>query len=242
MIDFSKFDSLFSVADYFKSNDICKKTLAEARWGDDVICPKCGKHHCKKASNGRFYCTCCKHNFSCTVGTIFENTKVALRKWFFAMYMISSHKKGISSHQLSEDINVTQKTAWYMLHKIRSLYTQNDSEALSETVECDEMYLGGTEKNKHENKKTEGTQGRSTKTKKPIFGMIQRQGKCVVLAVENTRAETLMPIIKQFVAENTVIYTDELSSYRRLDSQSLKRHSPYTSSFERGDMVAESQF
>jgi transposase-like protein len=135
------------------------------------------------------------------------------------MYLISSHKKGVSSHQLSRDIKVTQKTAWYMLQKIRSLYAQSDEEALSGIVECDEMYLGGAEKNKHESKKTEGTQGRSTKTKKPIFGMIQRMGNIVAMATKDTKAETLMPIIKQFVAENTVVYTDELSSYNRLSKE-----------------------
>ena len=218
-IDFTKFDSLISVADYFDSDKKCKQTLAEARWSDDVVCPHCGKHHCKMSETGRYHCTECNHNFSCTVGTIFENTKISLRKWFFAIYMITSNKKGVSSHQLSRDINVTQKTAWHMLHKIRSRFFQSDEAELFGIVECDEMYLGGAEKNKHESKKTEGTQGRSTKTKKPIFGMIQRAGKLVALTVDNTRAETLMPIIKQFVAENTVIYTDELNSYNRLSKE-----------------------
>ena len=220
-IDFTKFNSLLSVADYFDTVQKCKQALTETRWGDDIICPKCGKHHCKIASNGRIYCIHCRHNFSCTVGTILENTKISLRQWFLAMYLISAHKKGVSSHQLSRDINVTQKTAWYMLQKIRSLYMQSDEEALSGTVECDEMYLGGAEKNKHESKKTEGTQGRSTKTKKAIFGMIQRKGNIVAMTVKDTKADTLMPIIKQFVAENTVVYTDELSSYNRLSKENF---------------------
>ena len=218
-INFSKFDSLLSVAEYFTTDSICKDALEEARWGDDVVCPYCGKHHCTKMKNGRYCCTKCKHNFSCTVDTIFENTKIGLKKWFFAMYLISSNKKGVSSHQISRDLNVTQKTAWFILHKIRSMYAQSDAEELTGIVECDEMYLGGAEKNKHDDKKTEGTQGRSTKTKKPIFGMIQRKGKLVAMTVKDTKAETLMPIIKQFVAENTVVYTDELSSYSRLSKE-----------------------
>jgi transposase-like protein len=218
-INFTKFDSLISVADYFDSEKKCKQTLAESRWGDDIVCPKCGKHHCKLSKTGRYHCTECNHNFSVTVGTIFENTKVSLRKWFFAIYMITSNKKGVSSCQLARDLNITQKTAWHILHKIRSVFSQNDSSALTGTVECDEMYLGGVEDNKHKSKRTEGTQGRSTKTKKPIFGMIQRSGKLVAMAVENTKAETLMPIIKQFVAENTVVYTDESKSYNRLSKE-----------------------
>jgi transposase-like protein len=207
------------VADYFDSEKKCQQILEDSYWGDDVVCPKCGKHHCKMSESGRYHCTECNHNFSCTVGTIFENTKISLRKWFLAIYLITSNKKGVSSCQLARDLDITQKTAWHILHKIRSVFSQNDSSALTGTVECDEMYLGGAEDNKHKSKRTEGTQGRSTKTKKPIFGMIQRSGKLVAMAVENTKAETLMPIIKQFVAENTVVYTDELKSYNRLSKE-----------------------
>ena len=218
-IDYAKLNSLIKVADYFDSEKKCQQILEDSYWGDDVVCPKCGKHHCKMSESGRYHCTECNHNFSCTVGTIFENSKLSLRKWFFAIYMITSNKKGVSSCQLARDLDITQKTAWHILHKIRSVFSQNDSSALTGTVECDEMYLGGVEDNKHKSKRTEGTQGRSTKTKKPIFGMIQRSGKLVAMAVENTKAETLMPIIKQFVAENTVVYTDESKSYNRLSKE-----------------------
>ena len=89
----------------------------------------------------------CGKNFSVTVGTIFENTKIPLRKWFIAMYLISSHKKGVSSHQLSLDLGITQKTAWFILHKVRTLYQQYDTPVLEGEVEADEMYLGGREIN-----------------------------------------------------------------------------------------------
>lgn len=83
---------------------------------------RCGHHHCVSRTDGRFHCNHCKANFSVTVGTIFENTKISLRKWFLAMYLISCHKKGISSVQLATDISVTQKTAWFILHKVRTLF------------------------------------------------------------------------------------------------------------------------
>ena len=216
MINFSNFKSIISVINYFHNEEICKNALIEARWGDDVVCPHCGKHHCTKRADGRFRCNACKHNFSCLTGTIFENTKLPLQKWFIAMYLISSHKKGVSSCQIMRDCEVMQKTAWFMLQKIRSLYGITDDIALDGEVEMDEMYLGGRESNKHESKKTEGTQGRSTKTKTPIFGMQQRNGNVVAMKVENTQGATIMPIVNQFVESGATTYTDEASIYNSL--------------------------
>ena len=217
MIDFTQFDSLLQVADYFTTNDICKQTIAEARWADgEAVCPYCGKKHCKKGKDGRYLCKDCRRKFNVTVGTIFENTKLPLRKWFMAMYLISSHKKGVSSLQIMRDVNVTQKTAWFLLHKIRGLYGITDAIALDGEVEMDEMYLGGREINKHESKKTEGTQGRSTKTKTPIFGMIQRGGNVVAMKVDDTKGATLMPIVSQFVESGATTYTDEANIYHKL--------------------------
>ena len=218
MINLSNFNSLIELASYFTTEEKCRRTLKEQRWGKTVCCPECGSTHIYKRKDGRFSCADCNHTFSVLSGTIFENTKISLRKWFMAMYLISSHKKGISSVQLAQDIRVTQKTAWFMLHKIRHLYGQS-SDKLGGKVEMDEMYLGGKETNKHESKKVEGTQGRSTKTKTPVFGMVEREGEVRALAVENTRAETLMPIVKRYVIENSEVFTDELSSYSSLSGK-----------------------
>ena len=229
MIDFSRFNNIISLTSYFTSNEVCRQAIIESRWSDgDVVCPYCGKHHCKASKNGRFHCTKCNSNFSCLVGTIFENTKLSLIKWFVAMYLISSHKKGISSHQLSRDIHVTQSTAWYMLQKIRLLYPQTDEVAFDGTVECDEVYIGGKEKWKHKSMHTPKTQGRSTKTKTPVFGMMERsyyineEGErepityVHAFVVENTNKAALQPIIQQFVEEGSRVITDELNAYNGL--------------------------
>ena len=216
MIDFKNFKSIISVINYFNSEKACEDAIIEARWHGDVVCPKCGKHHCTRRADGRFRCNGCNHNFSFKVGTIFENTKLPLQKWFVAMYLISSHKKGVSSCQIMRDCEVTQKTAWFILHKVRGLYGISDDVALNGEVEMDEMYLGGREINKHESKKTPNNQGRSTKTKTPIFGMQQRNGNVVAMKVENTKGATLMPIVSQFVEEGATTYTDEANIYNQL--------------------------
>lgn len=212
-----KFDSLISLVTYFKDNHTCKEFLVQQRWSDgDYICPYCGQHHCYKRGDGNFRCPNCLKNFSVLIGTIFENTKISLVKWFMAMYLISSHKKGISSHQLARDLSLTQKTAWYILHKVRTLFGQEEDIELVDNVECDEAYIGGQEKYKHASKKTEGTQGRSLKTKTPVFGMAQREGKIVAKKTANVQGKTLCGIINQFVKKGSRIFTDEYIGYNTL--------------------------
>ena len=235
MIDFSQFDSLIAMTMFFNNEQTCIDAIVETRWGvgeeQDVICPYCGKHHCSVRKDGKFRCNKCKRNFTCKVGTIFEDSNLSLVKWFIAMYLISSHKKGISSHQLARDIKVTQKTAWYILQKVRALYTQDDSEVLSGMVECDEVYIGGKEKWKHQSMRTPKTQGRSTKTKTPVFGMMERSSYINAkgeeefmsyvraMVVEKTDRATLEPIISQFIAEGSTVFSDELTAYNHLSEK-----------------------
>ena len=234
MIDFSQFDSFIAMTMYFNNEAVCRNAIVETRWGigeeQDIVCPYCGQHHCATRKDGKFRCNHCKRNFTCQVGTIFEDSNLSLVKWFIAMYLISSHKKGISSCQLARDIKVTQKTAWYMLQKVRALYAQKDSEALSGEVECDEVYIGGKEKWKHKSMRTPNTQGRSTKTKTPVFGMMERStiinakgeeefmSYVRAMVVEKTDKASLLPIIGQFIGEGSTVFTDELNAYNKVGS------------------------
>ena len=188
------------------------------RWGDDVVCPYCGEHHCYKCKDGHYSCPnrACHKKFNSTVGTIFESSKISLVKWFIAIYLVSAHKKGISSHQLGRDIKVTQKTAWFMLMKIRSCFGQNDEIGLSGQVEIDEAYVGGDNKWRHEWKKQEGGQGGANKTS--IVGLLERKdGRVVAIKTDNTTRETVFPLISQFVeGSGTIVYTDESRIYTAL--------------------------
>ena len=138
----------------------CRNYLEKIRWNGEPVCPKCGsknKDHYRLTVKGEFKglykCKDCRERFTVTIGTMFEGSHAPLRKWFIAIYIFSLHKKGVSSHQVASDLGITQKSAWFMLHRIRQAFTQQKGNTLSNIVEIDESFCGGDAKNKHTNKK-----------------------------------------------------------------------------------------
>lgn len=220
MITLQKFKTLIELMDYFKSEEICVKYLAKIRWDSNVICPYSDCQHTKVfhfSDCKTFKCAKCRKKFSVRVGTIFQDSKIPLRKWFAAIYLITSHKKGISSIQLAKDIGVQQKSAWFMMHRIRHTFGIGvKTDKLTGDVEADETYMGGAEKNKHKSKKMKGTQGRSVKTKTPVAGVIQRGGELRVEIVEDTKGKNLRPFVIKNIAVGSKLHTDEWWGYRGL--------------------------
>jgi transposase-like protein len=171
-----------------------------------------------KCNANRYKCRNTNRYFYVKTKTIFEDTKIPLQKWFMALYVFSSHKKGISSHQLARDITVTQKTAWFMLHRLRYAFNHpNFKEVLSGQIEADETYIGGWYKNKHTSKKKEKSQGRTTKDKSAVFGMMKRGGNVIARKVDDVGGETLRSIISNKVASGSIVSTDEWHAYKGLD-------------------------
>ena len=149
--------------------------------------------------------------FSVTVGTIFENTKLPLRVWFTAIYLACNTSKGVSSVNLAQLTGVTQKTAWFVLCRIREMLIDKVPAVLTGPVEVDETWVGGSEANKHKDKRTPGAQGRHDKT--AVLGILQRDGRVVVRPISNTRKKTIQPILRKHVAVGATLHTDEHMSY-----------------------------
>jgi transposase-like protein len=212
------FTSLYDLLDHFATEEICEEYLAASRWNGEPTCPYCKSKRVNnlKGKTKRYKCYGCRKQFGVRVGTIFHDSKLPLRKWYVGIYLICSNPKGISSYKLAEDLNIHQSSAWHLLHRVRETYLQKKTKLRKRTVELDETLYGGLEKNKHKDKKTPNNQGRSTKTKALIFGILERNGDIYAVPVKDAKGATLLPIVEAKVCKGSNIFTDEYKPYRSL--------------------------
>lgn len=209
-------ESLIHFIDTLRTEDDCRIFLENARWNKCPVCPHCSvvdsKHYQLKINGvftGMYKCRSCNLRFNVKTGTMFEGSHIPLRKWFLGIYIFLSHKKGISSVQLSKDIGVTQKTAWFMLQRIRCNLEDKIQIEFNTETQIDETYVGGKVRGRFG-----GSQGRSL-IKTPVMGLLCR-GKVKAIVIPDASARTLKTVIYHLVKFGSTIVTDGWLGYRGL--------------------------
>ncbi|MGG9962395.1 IS1595 family transposase [Ferruginibacter sp. SUN106] len=200
----------------------CRNYLIKERWDGVIVCPYCSCERVTVIEGGkRFKCNHkdCRKNFSVQVGTIMEASKIPLCKWLTAIYLVTAHKKGISSYQLGRDLGISQKTSWFMLHRIREMLRIKDNVKLDNIVEVDEVYIGGKVRNMSKTKRAKlREEGNTYNTKTMVMGLLERGGNLKLITIGNSNnSMAIQPTVKDNVNTDAVVITDSLGSYTGLN-------------------------
>jgi len=219
----AQFTSMIQMTSALPNDKACREYLELRRWNGIPTCPNCGvvdenhyKLNVKGEFKGMYKCRSCKERFTVTVGTVFEGSNIGLHKWFLALYMFSAHKKGISSHQLARDLGVTQKTAWFMLHRLRSVFTDTSDSPLGGegvVVETDTTIVGGKSKTMSNKKRKamKGDRSVAMANKTAVSAYIERGGTIRFDVVDSNENEP--DLVRTHVAKDSVLMTDTANTY-----------------------------
>jgi len=212
-------DTLQQAIVYFSNPANCREYLVARRWPNGVECPRCGgKSVTFLEKYNRWQCGA-RHDarqFTAKTGTIFEDSPLGVDKWLMAMWQVVNCKNGVSSYEVHRAIGVTQKTAWFMDHRIRHALTMGTINKLSGQIEADETFIGGKARNMHKGKRAEKITGTGGKDKTPVMGILERGGKVVTKVVPNRKKKALQSEIREHVLAGSALFTDALKSYEGL--------------------------
>lgn len=210
--------SIFDLLNIFPNETSCVKFLETQRWNGIVVSPFDSSSKVYTCKNGRYVCANTRKYFNVKTGTLFDNTKIPLQKWFIAIWLMTSHKKGVSSLQLAKDLGITQKSAWFVAQRIRQCFCLESEPTFDGIVEVDETFVGGKNKNRHKDKKVPMSQGRSFKDKTPVLGLLQRGGRLSAFVIPNTKGKSIQPILRRLLHHSAWLMSDEWLAYRGMQS------------------------
>jgi len=238
-------ETLLDAVRYFSDPDVCIAYMARARWGsiDAVACPTCGSRKVHYLDARRLWQCNTKHprrQFSVKVGTIFEDSPLGLEKWLPAVWLLTNAKNGVSSYEMARGLGITQKRAWFMLHRIR-LAMQIPADRFSGEVEADETFIGGAARFMHKSKKSERLGGKrgGTVGKVAVMGLLERHGpdrtsRVKMAVVPNVRRRQLQDEVRQHVAPGSNLYTDALQSYSGLADEYVHKVIDHAEAYTKG--------
>lgn len=214
-----EFKNLKECLQKFSDEDVCRKYMEEMRWGGSPFCPHCSSsvtpYRLKDGKTFRCASKGCRKNFTVTVGTVFENSKVKLSTWIAAIYLATAHKKGISSIQLSKDLGITQKTAWFVMHRVRLIMGDPEPEPMENIVEIDETYVGGKFANMNR-KRRKKYQEQCIDNKTAVMGFVEREGKGRLTVIGGN---TFKESVRENVGKEAIVITDSHLGYIGLGSE-----------------------
>lgn len=208
--------TLLEAIRYFEDVDVATEFVAKLRWPNGAVCDRCGSVENYYLSSRRVWkCKGCKRQFSVKVGTIFEDSPLGLDKWLPAVWLIANSKNGISSHELGRALGVTQKSAWFMLHRIRLAMQTGSFEKFKGIAEVDETFIGGLSKNMHAKERREKVTGTGGKDKAIVVGALERGGNVRAEVAADRTAKSLLGFVRDHVVEGSTVYTDSHQAYLR---------------------------
>lgn len=212
--------TLIEAIRYFSDPDVCTEFVASMRWPNGPTCPDCeGSEHSYLSTRRLWKCKACKKQFSVKVGTIFEDSPIPLDKWLAGIWLIANAKNGISSHEVARSLGITQKSGWFLLHRIRLAMSTGTFEKVSGEIEVDETYIGGKARNMHKDRRAKKITGGGVKDKTPVFAVLERDGRVKAQVLPNTRKTTLQDAVRSSVEPGASIYSDAHHAYKGLSDE-----------------------